>query len=117
MKKQTKKKLENDLGAAIKSVLAKYDSSAIPKMKKAIKQSVKSVTKKFSKTINALTEKKEAVKAKRKNAKKTTVRKSVAPKPVSVEYPRPRKKIVNVAPSTVSAQPLAMSVGGSQENQ
>ncbi|MCX6273616.1 MAG: hypothetical protein NTV09_00210 [Bacteroidetes bacterium] len=117
MKKQTKKKLENDLATAIQNVLAKYDSHAVPKTKKVIKQSVKSVTKKFNKTIKALTEKKEAVKAKRKKAKKASVRKSVAPKPVSVKYPRPKKKTAYVAPSKASTQPLAISVGSSQENQ
>ncbi len=85
MKKQTKKKLENDLTAAIKSVLAKYDHNAVAKTKKAIKKSVKSVIKKFNKTIKALNKKKEAVKAKRKNAKKTSVRKAVVAKHASVK--------------------------------
>lgn len=106
MKKQTKKKLENDLAVAIQNVLAKYDNNAVAKTKKAIKQSVKSVTKKFSKSIRALTKKKEAVKAKRKNTKKTPVRKVVVAKPASVKYPKPKKKPANISVSIVSPQPL-----------
>lgn len=117
MKKQTKKKLENDLAVAIQSVLAKYDHNAVAKTKKAIKQSVKSVTKKINKTIKALAKKKEAVIAKRKKAKKASVRKAVVAKPASVKYRKPRKKIANNATSVASAQPLTMSVGGSRENQ
>lgn len=121
MKKQTKKKLENDLATAIRTILAGYDSHAISKTNKAIKQSVKSVIKKFNKTSKALTKKKEAVKAKRKTTKKTTkkapVRKSVVAKPAAVKYPRTKKKPANNIHSIANAQPLTGPVGVNPEIQ
>ncbi|CAN5448195.1 hypothetical protein BH11BAC1_BH11BAC1_03430 [soil metagenome] len=98
MKKQTKKKLEQELAAAIETILAKHDSHAISKTKKAIKVSVKSVIKKFNKTTKALAAKKEAVLAKRRSKKKVAVKKKVSTKPAAVKYVRPKNLILSPGP-------------------
>ncbi|MEO8087405.1 MAG: hypothetical protein ABI763_11325 [Bacteroidota bacterium] len=116
MKKITKKKLEQELSTAIENVLSKHDSHAISKTKKAIKESVKTVIKKFNKTIKALAERKEAVKAKRKPAKKVSVKRSVATKRVSIRYHKPKNVILSQGTPPQVAQPIQLSGAQDTEN-
>jgi|GEM_PF-6303797 len=115
MKKQIKKKLELELTGAIQAVLAKHDAGAVGKTKKTIRQAGKSVVKKFSKTLKALTKQKEAAKAKKKNSKKASIKKGVVVRPAS-KYKRPRNVVAKAAPNHALTDPLISSETTGSQN-
>lgn len=116
MKKETKKKLEIDLATAIEGVLAKYNSKAISKTKKTIKQAGKAVTKKFNKTVKAIMQQKEAAKVKKGTVRKSSVKKAAAVKPAKVKLPGTGKAVVTAAPPKVTAPVLSVADTGNPEN-
>lgn len=98
MNKQIKKKLELELAAAVTGILHKKNAKAAGHSKKVIRQSVKSVVKKFSKALKTVSKKKKPQgKASEKKPKKKIISKAKvvyrtprvkrSSKPVSTEAP------------------------------
>ena len=112
MKKETKKKLEQELITAVEAVLAKHNSKGIAKTKKAIKTASKSVAKKFNKVLKAIVEKKQPV----AKAKKKPAIKPVSKKTLVVKRSKPKK--INKAPVAVKefVQPVIAVEGRDQQN-
>ena len=116
MKKQTKKKLEQELQAAIKNVLAKYDDQGIAKTKKVTRQAGKAIAKKFSKTIKKLSKKK-GKKAESVNPLKKTQSQNLGVKTATAGFGKPKDNGVKTTTTPAASQPVMISGSRSTENQ
>jgi hypothetical protein len=114
MKKENKKKLEQELVTALENVLAKHDIRAVEKTKKVIRQSGKAVVKRFSKTLKSLAGKKDT-KAKKKSSGNASIKRAIPGRQPLTKYDHQENNTVHVTGHPEVSKPAGNPEGTSQQ--